>query len=78
VSITNGGTASVNGWKVTLGYGQAITTTGMWGATVTTSGSTATAVPVSYTQTIAAKGTVTFGFQGTATGVAANPTCAVS
>lgn len=78
VAITNGSSSTVNGWKVTLGFDRAITATGMWGATVTTSGSTASAVPVSYTQTIAGNGSTSFGFQGTASGVTPNPTCTIS
>jgi pectate lyase len=78
VTITNGGSSVVNGWKATLGYDRSVVSTGAWGATVTTSGAGASAVPVSYTQIISANGTTTFGFQGTASGVTPNPTCTVS
>lgn len=65
VTITNGASTAIDGWALgfTLGGDQVVTNA--WGATVTQSGSAATARNASYDGHIAAGGTVNFGFQGT-------------
>jgi pectate lyase len=78
VTIANTGTAAVNGWRVSLQYDRAVSVAGVWGASATASGSTVTAQPVSWTSTIAAAGSQSFGLQGTTTGTAVTPTCAVA
>ncbi|MEU4158188.1 PHB depolymerase family esterase [Actinoplanes sp. NPDC026670] len=74
VTVTNTGTAAVNGWtlRFTLPTGQ--TVTNAWNATVSPSSGAVAAANVSYNGTIGAGGSQTFGFQATHTGSAAKPT----
>lgn len=74
ISITNTGTATINGWSLAfaLPSGQAIT--GGWGASYAPASGQVTATPVSYTTTINANSSVSFGFQATHTGNTAEPT----
>jgi len=65
VTITNKGTAAINGWTLTWTWpansGESLTQ--MWGASYTQTGSAVSAVNASYTATISASGgTVNFGF----------------
>ena len=65
VTITNTGTAAINGW--TLGFtfpGDQKVTHG-WNATVTQSGTSVTASNLAYNATIAPGASQSFGFQGT-------------
>jgi pectate lyase len=78
VTVTNAGPAAVTGWRVTLGYDRAVSVSSAWGATTSASGSTVTAQPVSWTSTIGAGGSQSFGLQGSATGTTPTPTCSVS
>ncbi|MFY1674545.1 cellulase family glycosylhydrolase [Plantactinospora sp. WMMB334] len=73
VGVTNLGDP-INGWNLawTLPAGQQVTQS--WNATVTTSGSRTTAANVSYNAAIATNATVSFGFNGTATGGNTAPT----
>jgi acetylxylan esterase len=73
VSITNTGTATVNGWTLafTLPGGQ--TVTNAWNATVSPSTGALSARNVSYNGTLAAGATQTFGFQATHAGTATKP-----
>ena len=73
VRVTAGGSA-ISGWTVTLTFpnGQAITQA--WNATVTTSGSTATARNVSYNGSLGAGGSTNFGFLGSWNGANGAPT----
>ncbi|WP_033340581.1 extracellular catalytic domain type 1 short-chain-length polyhydroxyalkanoate depolymerase [Catenuloplanes japonicus] len=74
VSITNTGTATVNGWTLafTLPGGQTVTSA--WNATVSPASGAVSARNVSYNGTLAAGATQTFGFQATHTGSTAAPT----
>jgi expansin (peptidoglycan-binding protein) len=78
VTVSNGGSAAVTGWRARLSYDRAVAVSSAWGATATASGSTVTADPVSWTSPIGAAGTVSFGLQGSATGTAPTATCTVS
>jgi chitodextrinase len=62
-TTTNTGTSTINGWTVTftLPAGHAIT--GMWGATLTTSGQTVTAHGLSYNSTLGPNQVGSWGFQ---------------
>jgi len=73
VRVTAGGNA-ISGWTVTLTFpnGQAVTQA--WNATVTTSGSTATARNVSYNGSLGAGGSTNFGFLGSWNGSNGAPT----
>lgn len=65
VTVTNTGTATVNGWTVKFSFPGDQQVTNAWNATVTQSGTAVTATNVSYNSTIAPGGNVQFGFQGT-------------
>lgn len=73
VTITNTGTAPVNGWSLafTLPGGQTIT--GGWNATYAPTSGAVTARNVSYNGAIAPGGSVTIGFQATHTGNTGSP-----
>ncbi|MFG2052618.1 PHB depolymerase family esterase [Micromonospora sp. NPDC048930] len=74
VTITNTGTATVNGWSLafTLPSGQTITNG--WNATYAPTSGAVTARNVSYNATIAPNGSVDIGFQATHTGNTGKPT----
>jgi poly(3-hydroxybutyrate) depolymerase len=86
ITITNTGTAPINGWSLafTLPGGQSIT--GGWSATYSPTSGQVTAKNVSYNADIAPNASITVGFQATHTGDAAAPasfslngkTCAIS
>jgi len=64
LTITNTGTATLNGWTVTFTLPAGHTLTGSWNGTVTTSGQTVTVKNVSYNGTLAPGASTTgFGFQ---------------
>ena len=75
VTITNNGTAAINGWTLTWTWpnsGEAITQ--LWNGSETQSGSNVTVTNASYNGTIAASGgTVNFGFTGSDTGLTTAP-----
>ncbi|MEV4482707.1 extracellular catalytic domain type 1 short-chain-length polyhydroxyalkanoate depolymerase [Micromonospora coxensis] len=73
VTITNTGTATVNGWSLafTLPAGQAVTNG--WNATYAPTSGAVTARNVSYNGTIAPNTSVTIGFQATHTGNTGRP-----
>ncbi|MEU5903375.1 cellulose binding domain-containing protein [Micromonospora sp. NPDC047467] len=73
ISVTNTGSAPVNGWALafTLPSGQAIT--GGWNATYSPSSGAVTARNVSYNGTITPSTTVDIGFQATHTGNSGRP-----
>jgi len=48
VTVSNTGTAALNGWTTTLTFAQAVTVTQAWGATFTQSGNTVTLKSMSY------------------------------
>ncbi|MFD5800597.1 GH12 family glycosyl hydrolase domain-containing protein [Streptomyces sp. NPDC127020] len=73
VTVTNTGTAPVDGWRLafTLPSGQRITNT--WNASVTPSSGTVTATGVAHNARIAPGGSLSFGFQGAHGGTFAEP-----
>jgi dienelactone hydrolase len=75
VTVT-AGSAAISGWTVgwTLGSGQAITQ--VWNGTLTTSGSAVTVRNASYSGSVPAGGSVTFGFLATGTPSVPALTCA--
>ncbi|GAB7045888.1 non-reducing end alpha-L-arabinofuranosidase family hydrolase [Catenuloplanes indicus JCM 9534] len=70
VTITNLGDA-LTGWTLTWSFGAGQTVTQAWNTTLTQSGPAVTATNVSYNGAVPANGTVSFGFNGSAT--AGNP-----
>ena len=62
IRIGNPGTAAINGWKLAFTFADGQTVTNMWGGTPTQSGGAVSVAPASYTNTIAAGGSVTVGF----------------
>jgi hypothetical protein len=72
VEVTNLGDA-VSGWKLTWTFRDGQTVTQAWNATVTQSGSAATAVNASYNGAIATGATTSFGFNGAWTGTNSVP-----
>ncbi|KOX31097.1 beta-mannosidase [Saccharothrix sp. NRRL B-16348] len=74
VKIANTGTAAVNGWTLRWTWANGQTVSQSWGATTTQSGSTLSATNVSYTGTIPASGSVSFGFIGSWNGTNSAPT----
>ena len=75
VAVTNNSAATTTKWTVTwtLGAGQRVQSG--WNATVTTSGSAATAVNASYNGVLAPGASTTFGMQLTGTGAAPVLSC---
>ncbi|WP_432083161.1 GH12 family glycosyl hydrolase domain-containing protein [Streptomyces sp. WAC 04229] len=73
VTVTNTGTAPVDGWRLafTLPSGQRITNA--WNASVTPSAGTVTATGVAHNARIAPGGSLSFGFQGAHGGAFAEP-----
>jgi hypothetical protein len=73
VTVTNTGTAPVDGWRLafTLPSGQRITNA--WNASVTPSTGAVTATGASHNARIAPGGSLSFGFQGTYGGAFAEP-----
>ncbi|GFJ82963.1 cellulose binding domain-containing protein [Phytohabitans houttuyneae] len=74
VTITNTGGAAVNGWALAFSFPNGQQVTNSWNAAVTQSGAAVTARNAGYNGTIAAGGTVSFGFQGTHGGTNQPPT----
>lgn len=74
ITITNTGTAAINGWSLvfTLPGGQTLTSG--WNATYSTSSGQVTARSVAHNATIAPNASVGIGFQATHTGNTAEPT----
>jgi cellulase/cellobiase CelA1 len=64
VQITNTGTQPINGWTLAWTFPDGQLVTQMWGATAANSATGVKATNVDYTATIAAKGSVSFGFLG--------------
>jgi poly(3-hydroxybutyrate) depolymerase len=74
ITVTNTGTATINGWSLafTLPTGQVITSG--WNATYSPTSGAVTATNVSYNGTITAGASANFGFQANHTGNTAKPT----
>ncbi|MFE1833060.1 cellulase family glycosylhydrolase [Streptomyces sviceus] len=64
IVIRNTGTAAITGWKLGFTFADGQTVSTMWGGTAAQSGGSVTVTPASYTNTIAAGGSVTVGFIG--------------
>jgi endoglucanase len=73
VTVTNTGTAAINGWTVQWAFDGNQAISNAWNATVTQSGKTVTAVNMSYNSTIAAGSNAQFGFQASYSGTNAVP-----
>jgi glucose/arabinose dehydrogenase len=75
LSLTNTGTAPINGWTLsfTLPAGQALTPPG-WSATWSQSGQSVSATPLSWNATLPPNQPTSIGFNGTLSGNAAEPT----
>lgn len=73
MTVRNNGTTTKNGWTLTWTYGGNQSIYNSWGAQMTQSGQNVTARNVSYTTTIPAGQSITFGIQGTVTGTNAVP-----
>jgi hypothetical protein len=74
VTVTNTGTAAVNGWTLTWSFPGDQKITSAWNATVTQSGSGVTATNAAYNGTIVPGGNAQFGVQGTWSGNDTSPT----
>ncbi|MFL6073662.1 MAG: cellulose binding domain-containing protein [Mycobacteriales bacterium] len=74
VTIANGGTAAVTGWRVEFDLPAGETVSSAWRATVSHSGTHWVFVNVDYDATVPAGGAVDFGFNGAVTGAYADPT----
>jgi pectin methylesterase-like acyl-CoA thioesterase len=73
MTVTNLGD-TLNGWTLTWSFTAGQTVTQAWNATVTQSGSTATATNASYNASIGTNGSVNVGFNGSWTGMNPPPT----
>ncbi|HEU5271978.1 MAG TPA: cellulose binding domain-containing protein, partial [Jatrophihabitans sp.] len=73
VTITNTGTAAINGWTLAFTFPGDTKVTNPWNATVTQTGSAVRATNVSYNAAVPAGGTVSFGFNGSWTSNDAAP-----
>jgi hypothetical protein len=74
LTVTNTGTATINGWTLTFSFPGDQKITSSWNATVTQSGAAVTATNATYNATIAPGGNAQFGFQGTWTSNDTSPT----
>jgi xyloglucan-specific exo-beta-1,4-glucanase len=74
LTIHNDSTAAVNAWTLRWTFAGNQTITNFWNATVTQSGTAATATNLDYNKTIAPAATATFGFQANYTGTSPLPT----
>jgi endo-1,4-beta-xylanase len=74
VTISDTGTAPINGWRLTFTFPGDQKITNAWNGTATQSGESVTATNASYNATIAAGGSTSLGFQGTWTASDAAPT----
>ncbi|HEX6522801.1 MAG TPA: arabinofuranosidase catalytic domain-containing protein [Streptosporangiaceae bacterium] len=65
ITISNTGTATINGWTLTFAFPGDQKVTNAWNATVTQSGANVTATNASYDGTISPGTSASMGFQGT-------------
>ncbi len=70
VTITNNGTTTITNWTAVVVLSGTFTLDGNWKCTISKSGNTLTALPLSYNATIAPGASVTFGFKVGHTGTA--------
>ncbi len=78
VVINNSGTATVNGWSVSLTFSENPQRTGGWNATISGSGNLVTASNVNWNGTIGQGQSVSFGLQGNHDGSFVAPTCKIN
>lgn len=78
VVINNGGTATVNGWNITLTFSESPQRTGGWNAVIGGSGNLVTASNVNWNGSIAPGQSVSFGLQGNHDGSFVAPGCRVN
>lgn len=74
VTVTNTGTEAISPWKLTWSFADDQRVTHHWGSRIVQTGREVTAHPASWNGTIAPGGSVSFGFNGTSGGGAADPT----
>ena len=74
VTISNAGSAPVNGWTLTFSFPGDQKITNAWNAAVSQTGQHVSAANLSYNATIPAGGSQSFGFQGTWASSDASPT----
>ena len=67
VTITNSGSSAITSWTAVIQMNQS-TMSSIWSATGTQSGTSLTALPVSFNAALAAGTSTTFGFCANATG----------
>ena len=73
VTISNAGSAPINGWTLTFSFPGDQKITNAWNAAVSQTGQNVSAANLSYNATIPAGGSQSFGFQGTWTSSQASP-----
>jgi cellulase/cellobiase CelA1 len=73
VTVTNTGTAPVDGWQLAFALPSGQRITNAWNASVTPSTGTVTATGMGHNARIAPGGSLTFGFQGAYSGSFAEP-----
>jgi len=74
ITITNTGTAAINGWTLTFTLASGQTIVSGWSATYSPSSGAVTATNAGYNGSLPAGGSATIGYQATHTGNAAAPT----
>jgi len=74
VTITNTGSATINGWNLAWTFANGQTITQLWNGSATQSGSQVSVTNASYNGTIAAGSNTSFGFNGSWNGSNAAPT----
>jgi len=78
VTVSNSGSATVNGWNVTLSFRENPQRTGGWNAVFGGSGNLVTATNLSWNGTLASNQSATFGIQGNHDGSFIAPSCKVN
>jgi cellulose 1,4-beta-cellobiosidase len=76
--VTNTGTGSTAGWRVTWTWPGSQSIVNYWNAAVTSSGTSVTATNVSYNGAIAGGGNTTFGIQLNGASTTPTLTCTAS
>jgi endoglucanase len=73
ITITNSGSASINGWTLVFTYADGQRVTQAWSATVTQAGAQVTARSLDWNATLAPGASVSFGLNGASTGTNPRP-----
>ncbi len=71
--VTNDSDAAIDGWELTFTFADGQTIDQIWSAQASQSGSAVTITPAAWSTTIAAGGSVTFGFNGSHSGTNTAP-----